>query len=188
MCIMCFYMLYLRKTHESAIVTGKMEDRVNYKGEEITGIPELRKPEYGTGKNYPDGSPIPDWKQVINGDGHGFDKGHVEPNGKHTMKVVLPKHTRLIRYGKNDGSYTAPKGTEYEQLSLPYVKESVYYHEYEVIADSITVTAIVDRGRVARGFDHPGGGIQYFHPYTMIQSYKLGLITEIDNAETSKDR
>ena len=155
-------------------------DSTNYLGEKIEGIPILRKPEYGTGENWPDGSPKVNWSKIINGDEWGFDINHKEPNGDHRMNVVLPKNTRLIRYGKENGKFTAPEGTTYEEISLPYVKESVYYHEYEVIADSITVQVKVLRGRVAPGFDYSGGGVQYMHPYTMIESINRGLIKEIE--------
>lgn len=161
-----------------------MSDKTNYKGEIISGIRELRKPEYGTGEFDSDMNPIPNWNLVIDGDGHGFDKHHKEPNGDYIMKVVLPRHTRLVRYGTEAGSYTAPLGTKYEELSLPYKKESVYYHEYEVIARAITVFAVrrgcfVDRGRAAPGFDYPGGALQYFHPFTMIESKRRRLLREI---------
>lgn len=156
----------------------------NYKGEVIDGIPVFRKKEYDSGKIDKYGRHIPDWSLIEHGDNDGFDVDHVEPNGIYKMEVVLPKHTRLIRYGLEIGSFTAPKGTKFEEVSLPYTKESVCYHEYEVIADSITVTAvkrgcIVDRGRVAPGFDYPGGGIQYKHKYNMIKSINKKLLKEI---------
>lgn len=164
-------------------------DLFNYKGEEIGFIPVLRKTEYGTGEKDDFGRPLPDWRQIINGDKRGFDKTNSESNGKYKMKVVLPKHTRLVRYGPENGKYTAPEGTEYEKLSLPYTKESVFYHEYEVKAESITVIAIGDysvikkhivvKGKVAPGFDYPGGGVQYYHPYTMLESIRRKLIERI---------
>lgn len=163
-----------------------MADSVNYKKEKIDAIPVLRKPSYGTGKTDKSGRPEVNWKLLIDADEQGFDIKYKEENGKHRMTIVLPKHTKLIRYGSEAGLYTAPKGTRYEEVSLPYTKESVFYHEYEVIAESITVTGImkgciVERGRVAPGFDYPGGGIQYLHPYNMIRSINLKLIREIEN-------
>lgn len=164
------------------------KDLVNYKGEYITHIPILRKREYGTGKKDDKGRPLPNWKLLIHSDNKGFDKRHKESNGRYKMKVVLPKHTILIRYGPEAGSFTAPKGTPYEQLSLPYTKESVFYHEYEVIAESITVTAIntgciVTRGKAAPGFDYPGGGVQYLHPHSMIAARNLQLLKEITDVK-----
>lgn len=161
-----------------------MADRTNYKGQVINCIPILRKPEYGTGEIDEYKRPKPDWSWIIDGDEQGFDINHLESNGYYRMKIVLPQKTRLIRYGTEVGCYTAPKGTPYEQLSLPYIKESVFFHEYEVIAESITVMAInkcceVERGRIAPGFEFPGGGIQYLHPYTMVKSINLKLLKEI---------
>ena len=106
---------------------------------------------------------------VVNWDGpyaddDGFDIRHREPNGLPRMWIELPVGTELLRYGNPDGSYTAPKGTEYEQLSLPYEKDSMEYNEYRVIADGILVEVCrAERGRVAPLFDQPGGGVQYFH-------------------------
>lgn len=160
-----------------------MADLFNYKNKRINFIPKLRKEEYGTGEKDKFGRPVPNWDLLIDADDDGFDKNHREPNGLFRMKVILPKHTMLIRYGSEIGSFTAPKGTLYEELSLPYDKESVFYHEYEVIADSIKVIAlkkcVVDRGKVAPGFDFPGGGIQYLHPYNMIRSINLNLLKEV---------
>lgn len=116
-----------------------MTSLLNYKGEPVDFIPKFRKPEYWSGKMNKFGVPIPDWGRLIDADDLGFDKNHKEPNGHYFMKVVLPKHTRLIRYGRESGIFTAPKGTKYEELALPYTRESLIYHEYEVIADSITV-------------------------------------------------
>ena len=156
-----------------------MPDVTNYKGEKIKCVPEFRKPEYWSGKVDSFNRKIPAWDLLIDADEYGFDKRHVEPNGHWKMEVDLPKHTRLIRYGYENGFFTAPKGTRFEELSLPYKKESLYYHEYEVIADSIRVTCYVDRGLAAPGFACPGGGIQYHHPYNMIKSINLSLLKEI---------
>ena len=161
-----------------------MADLKNYKGDIIGIIPILRKSEYWSGENDKYGRPKPNWRLLLDADNNGFDKKHLEPNETYRMKVILPKHTRLIRYGSEIGSYTAPAGTLYEELSLPYEKESVFYHEYEVIADSITVTSFVkkcevERGKAAPGFDYPGGGVQYFHPFNMIKSVNLKLLKEI---------
>lgn len=109
-----------------------------------------------------DGEMVINWDSCY-GDCRGFDKRNVEPNGHYYMEVTLPRGTLLIRYGTEFGRNTAPKGTPYEQLGLPYLKDTVEYHEYEVIADSIKVYCEVLRGRVAPIFDSPGGGIQYFH-------------------------
>lgn len=171
-----------------------MSDLVNYLGNPVSHIPEFRKPEYWKGTYDDAGRPEPDWSLCINADKQGFDLGDGKSGTPHRVKVELPKHTRLIRYGLDSGFFTAPKGTKYEELSLPYTKESVPYHEYEVVADSITVHTVygdngrrkkilekcmVEKGKVAPGFDYPGGGIQYFHEYTMRESIRLHLLREI---------
>lgn len=104
-------------------------------------------------------------------DDDGFDKEHRELNGLHRMLVELPVGTELLRYGSPGGSFTAPKGTSYEQLSLPYEKNSMEYNEYRVIADGVLVEiCTAERGRVAPLFGEPGGGIQYFHGDNSVQN------------------
>ena len=113
----------------------------NDKGEIISGKMVLRKKGYGTGKISNNGQPEVDWKlldECKNADNDGFDTEHVEPNGRHRMKVELPRGTVVIRYGGN-GTFTAPKGTKFEQLSLPYFKDTMEYNEYRVIADYLDV-------------------------------------------------
>lgn len=137
----------------------------NDTGEIITGYLRLRNPAYGTGRKTPDGDPEVDWSgcKTSYSDDNGFDLRNIEKNGKHYIEINLPKGTQLIRYGRETGKYTAPKGTRYEELSLPYIKSSVEFHEYRVIVDSITVYCTVNKGIVAPMFDCNGGGVQYFH-------------------------
>lgn len=112
-------------------------------------------------------------------DENGFDKNHIEPNGKHIMEVTLPRDTMLIRYGYESGSYTAPEGTEYQELSLPYAKETIEFHKYRVIADGIKVVCEVTRGRVAPAFEQPGGGIQYKHHKNIIRCLRAKEIERV---------
>ena len=140
--------------------------RRNDAGEILGESPvELKNPEYGTGE-YRGLFPVVKWKEFRQpcADPDGFDLNHVEENGEYWMEVDLPRGTELIRYGSARGSFTAPKGTLYEELGLPYVKQTVEFHEYTVVADSVTVLCKVKRGRVAPMFDSEGGGIQYLHP------------------------
>lgn len=97
-------------------------------------------------------------------DDEGFDVEHREPNGHWRMLVELPVGTLLLRYGTPGGYFTAPKGTSYEELSLPYEKDSMEYNEYRVINKSLLVEVCQgERGRAAPLFDQPGGGVQYYH-------------------------
>lgn len=125
----------------------------------------LKNSDYGTGDYFDEITPKVKWKEYRQkcSDENGFDVNNVEDNGKHIMEVCLPKGTHIIRYGSEMGRFTAPKGTPYDQLGLPYVKESVEFHEYIVIADSIKVLCKVNRGKVAPIFDSQGGGVQYQH-------------------------
>lgn len=104
-------------------------------------------------------------------DCRGFDKEHREPNGLHRMLVELPVGTVLLRYGTPNGYFTAPKGTAYEELSLPFEKDSMEYNEYRVINKGVLVQVCrAERGRAAPLFDQPGGGIQYYHGDTSVQT------------------
>lgn len=129
---------------------------------------ELKSPEYGTGK-YNGVFPDVRWNDYRKdcADEDGFDIRHVEENGTYCMEVELPRGTQLIRYGSSRGRFTAPKGTPFETLGLPYVRETVEFHEYKVEADSINVICVVKRGVVAPMFDSKGGGVQYLHPSSM---------------------
>ena len=87
----------------------------NDKGEIISGKMVLRKKGYGTGKISNNGQPEVDWKlldECKNADNDGFDTEHVEPNGRHRMKVELPRGTVVIRYGGN-GTFTAQRLSNY---------------------------------------------------------------------------
>ena len=140
-------------------------DKKNSAGETIYGHRILRDLSYGSGEYDESGEAKVDWKkwQVEYADENGFDKRNKEENGQYYIQVLLPQGTTLIRYGPEGGRYTAPVGTSYDELSLPYTEESQEYHEYEVIADSISVFCPVKQGRVAPMFGCPGGGVQYMH-------------------------
>ena len=137
----------------------------NYKGDIITGKPQLAKPEYGMIGN-PD---IPDYKthKLYYADDDGFDMTKIISGDNYKIKVTLPKDTIILRYGTEFGHYTAPDNTPYEQLALPYKKNSIEFHKYRVIADNIKVECIVEKGYIAPCFGQPGGGIQYLHEKTI---------------------
>ena len=134
----------------------------------------LQKQEYGTGE-YHGFTPIVKWEEYRQNcsDKDGFDTNNVETNGEYLIEVCLPKGTHLIRFGSETGRFTAPEGTPYDQLGLPYVRESVEFHEYTVIADSVKVLCKVKQGKVAPIFDSPGGGIQYLHFSTIRESMRI---------------
>lgn len=152
----------------------------NYKGEPITGPRRLKKPEYDTGKTDALGDPIPDWSYLSEkADEHGFDKTNVESNGKYIIEIELPPGTIIIRYGRESGSYSAPQGSDYDKLAMPYIKETVPYNEYKVIANSVVVTCVVEKGKVAPGFDSEGGAIQYYHSISIFESVRKGMLERL---------
>lgn len=148
-------------------------------GEDVTDMDAVLADEnYGivgeSGKIVPKWAPPSDFV-----DEKGFDKTHFEPNGEYCMKVELPKGTKLLRYGPETGRLTAPIGTPYELLGLPYKVESLQYHEYEVIADGVVVKAVVTRGIVAPMFGSKGGGIQYLHEESILYQVRDKILKEV---------
>lgn len=153
----------------------------NDKGKIIDGKKKLIKREYGLGKYYSNGEPMVNWNLLSEfADSNGFDKRNVETNGKYKIEVELPYGTIIIRYGNLSGNFSAPKGTKYEDLALPYVKETVEYNEFRVITDKIKVMCIVEKGIVAPGFESNGGAIQYLHPMSMKESIRTKLLERIN--------
>lgn len=143
-----------------------MRKQLNYKGESVEGIKRrLLKEEYGTGKEDAYGNPEIAWKRFLldSADEHGFDCENRESNDNYLIEMILPKGTVIIRYGDESGIYTAPKGTSYEELALPYEPETLEYNEYKVLEDSMQVYCLVKKGKVAYSVDETGGGVQYMH-------------------------
>ena len=73
--------------------------------------------------------------------------------------------------------FTTDKGTPYSKLSLPYVKETMEYHEYIVTKD-IHVFCYVTQGIAAPKFNMPGGGIQYKHKQAINLECEDGYLQE----------
>lgn len=153
--------------------------QMNDKGEVISGIKKLRDDKYGTGGMGANGEPEVNWSLLEYADEHGFDIRNLEANGNYKIEVELPCGTILIRYGNETGRFTAPQFTRYEDLSLPYQKDTVEYNEYKVTAEKIRLICNVVKGRVAPGFGSPGGAIQYLHPMNIRQSLQKGILKRI---------
>lgn len=152
----------------------------NDKGKPIQGKRILKKQSFGTGQ-WKDGEQIVDWahNRTEYADENGFDIRNRESNGDYLIEIELPCDTVIIRYGPESGSFTAPVGTSYDSLSLPYLQSSVEFHKYRV-SQSIRVVCRVKKGLVAPMFDSPGGAIQYFHPNTSIKELKKnGVLDEV---------
>ncbi len=161
----------------------------NDAGKIINGKKKLVKEDYGTGDCYSDGEPIVNWKLLsLHADRDGFDIFNIEKNGYYKIEVELPYGTIIIRYGNETGRFSAPKGTKYEELALPYVKETVEYNEYKIIADRAKVMCIVEKGKVAPGFGSNGGAIQYMHPMSMIELMRKNILERCVKEDEKKAR
>ena len=118
------------------------------------------------------------WSLIVGADKHGFDLNKVMENGEYVIcDYILSKGTRIIRYGSNYGNYSAPYGTPYEKLSLPFLKETRVYHEY-IVRRSCKVKCVVMKGYVAKGFSSEGGAIQYYHEERIARLLKNKVLKE----------
>lgn len=166
------------------ILRKRALDRIhiyNCFGNEITVTrPAFRNPKDGY---YPDEFatvPIVGWlTENENVDGHGFAKKIDMGNGKHTIRMNLPIGKQICRYGPPTGHCTTDIGTPYEELSLPYLIDTIQYHEYEVIANDVYVYCEVDCGRVYPAFDMIGYGIQYYHINNIMLDLSRGALKEV---------
>lgn len=158
------------------------EVKRNCYGDIITGIKEFEDSSFG----YYDksGNEHVNWaKEDEHVDSDGFDKHHIEPNGSYKMDVILPYGTLLCRYGNTRGRLTANIDSNYEELGLPYIKESVEYHVYRVIADNLTVQCTVQKGKVAPMFNSPGGAVQYKHYQSIAKELTQNKLEEVFDYE-----
>ena len=125
-----------------------------------------------------DSNGSPKWSKWLKySDENGFDVRYRNNNGVYIQKIFLPKGKRIVRYGREGGSFTTEKGEPFEKLSLPYEKFSMPYHEYIVSGEAI-VDCIVDKGIAAPGFASGGGGIQYRHYISIRESLRQGILKE----------
>lgn len=112
-------------------------------------------------------------------DRDGFDKHNIESNGEYTIEIELMKGTLISRYGDEGGRFTSPLGTPYECRGLPFKVVTCQYHEYEVIADGVSVQLIVTKGVTAPAFNSKGGGIQYKHVQSISEEIRDGKLREV---------
>lgn len=83
--------------------------------------------------------------------------GVVEGTSKN---VTLEPGTKIDRYGADDGYYTAPIDTPYEERAVAPGTDQKPYSQFEVVKP----IEAVEQGEVAPWFDQPGGGTQYLMP------------------------
>ncbi len=147
--------------------------QTNIRGLEIQACDlELKNPAWGEVKD--DGTIIVYWaKPDDKVDGRGFDKSYKGTDG-YVDEIELPVGTRLARFGSPQGKLTAPEGSPYEKLGLPYKEETIEYHVYVVVSEGCHVK----RGIVAPMFDSPGGATQYLHYNSIEAEISLGYLEE----------
>ena len=92
-----------------------------------------------------------------------------------TEQIVLPAGTRIDRYGSEDGFFTSPAGTPYEQRSCAPGSDQKPYHQYEVLKP---IEGVV-QGVTAPWFDEPGGGLQYMMPMSIQELLDQGYLKSI---------
>lgn len=157
-----------------------MEHIYNYLGEDISNVRiQLINPEYG----YVDDNNIPhiNWgEETQKCDKNGFDKEFrpIQNSNVYVIKdFVIPKGTIICRYGFPGGIFTTIKGTSYDSLGLPYLKETIEYHEYRVSND-MSVHCYVDKGIVAPKFNSIGGAVQFMHKQPIRLECEDGYLEE----------
>ena len=153
--------------------------KYNCLGDDITEIRiVVEKSEFG----YVDNNNIPhiNWGTETDVcDANGFDKNY-RPDDSDIYLIenyIIPNGSIICRYGNPSGMFTTIKGTAYEELSLPYIKETIEYHEYKVTAD-LSVKCIVTKGVVAPKFSSLGGGIQFMHKQMISLECEDGFLEE----------
>ena len=137
----------------------------NDQGQFISGIRKLKKAEYGTERFDDNGEELVDWIKFKTkyADQYGFDMRKKSVEGIYCTEVILPHGTIIIRYGPESGKYTAPEGTSYDTLALPYERSTVEFHKYKVNTPLQVAYVKVRKGIVAPMFDSDGGAVQFYH-------------------------
>lgn len=154
--------------------------KYNYLGKDISDLPiQLIDSAFG----YVDNANIPHINWAIENDicdSEGFDKRYRPIDGSDDYLItdyLIPKGTIICRYGFPGGRFSTLKGTDYETLGLPYIKESIEYHEYKVSED-LSVTCYVKKGIVGPMFSSIGGGIQFKHKQPFFLECEDGCLQE----------
>lgn len=88
--------------------------------------------------------------------------------------VTLEPGTMIDRYGQPGGRFLSPVDTAYEARALPYDKEKMDYHVYEV-RKPLPVKA----GEIVPWFDQAGGGTQYMTAAPVTQLTDDGFLAEV---------
>ena len=152
----------------------------NYCGEILSDVKlQLLSSDYG----YVDDDNIPhiNWGvETEKCDNNGFDKEYrpIDQSEEYVISdYVIPKGTMICRYGYPGGFFTTIRGTDYDSLGLPYVKETIEYHEY-LVSEDLAVSCYVTKGLVAPKFQSNGGAIQFMHRQTIFLECEDGFLQE----------
>ena len=85
--------------------------------------------------------------------------------------------TKITRYGRTTGKYTAPVGTPFVNRAMPYTEAeySDTEHQYIVIKPLPVQTSVI-----APAFNKVGGGIQYKTEESIQYYLDEGYLKEVD--------
>lgn len=134
-------------------------------------------------EEYPEECRTADGKYVTNSEfldeNHEVKWEEYAPNGGfegEATNTTLKEGETVQRYGDGDGSYVAPQGTSYGELSLPYEEGSVGEPKTYVVKKDIEDAQV---GKVAPAFDQEGGGTQYKLPDSVDNLVDDGYLEEV---------
>ena len=94
-----------------------------------------------------------------------------------TWSEVLVVGTKITRYGRTTGKYTAPVGTPFVNRAMPYTETeySDTEHQYIVVKPLPVQTSVI-----APAFNKVGGGIQYKTKESIQYYLDEGYLKEVD--------
>ena len=87
---------------------------------------------------------------------------------------VLEPGSTVDRFGPGFGRFVSPDGTPFPERGLPFQSLDDGYHRYEVVKP-----LPVWEGPIAPAMGQPGGGIQYYLPYPVVDLLLAGYIREV---------
>lgn len=94
-----------------------------------------------------------------------------------TWPEILAVGTKITRYGRTTGKYTAPLGTPFVNRAMPYTETeySDTEHQYIVVKPLPVQTSVI-----APAFNKVGGGIQYKSEESIQYYLDEGYLKEVD--------
>ncbi len=146
----------------------------NYLGQPINCEPQLLDPSFGY---YDKNAQLHiNWaKEDEYVDAVGLAKSYKGTDGHYDV-ITLPRGKIIKRFGPLDGKSSTDLDEPYERLGLPYVPETIEYHELLVVRP---LSVKVKSGIVYPMFFSPGGAVQYVHFIKIINEIKNGNLKEV---------